>query len=237
MSTKKTNGVSITRRALVLGAGMAAAYVAAEQLKPTIRLAEMRKDEKLDDLVGTAFGDWVQDNSVVPLQVDPATNAQLASIYSQTLAKTFRNAQGERVMLSLAYGGDQNRELQVHRPEVCYSAQGFRISSIEKSSIDFREHTIPVMHLVADRAGRSEPITYWLRIGESLVRGNIELGLSRLRHGLKGQIPDGLLVRVSTLDTDKERAFRIQAGFVEQMLAGMNSKSLDAVIGPVLTRS
>jgi hypothetical protein len=37
-------------------------------------------------------------------------------------------------------------------------------------------------------------------------------------YGLSGQIPDGMLVRVSTIDANDAGAYRVQDRFVNQML-------------------
>ena len=117
-------------------------------------------------------------------------------------------------MLSIAYGGEQSRTLQVHRPEVCYVAQGFRVSDMRKDDLQLGgARHVPVMRLVGQLGQRREPITYWVRFGHDVVRGNLEQGVSRLRHGLKGEIPDGLLFRVSTLSDNYESAYRAQDRF------------------------
>jgi hypothetical protein len=42
----------------------------------------------------------------------------------------------------------------------------------------------------------------------------IEEKLQQLKYGLTGSVPDDMLVRVSTIDTDKEKAYRLQANFI-----------------------
>ncbi|MGS0759311.1 exosortase C-terminal domain/associated protein EpsI, partial [Roseateles sp. GG27B] len=53
----------------------------------------------------------------------------LDATYDETLAMTFKNAAGERVMLSLAYGRNQHKGMITHRPEICYPAPGFKLNS------------------------------------------------------------------------------------------------------------
>lgn len=121
-------------------------------------------------------------------------------------------------MLSIAYGGNQSREFQVHRPETCYAAQGFKIDTMVKGTLSTTSGDIPVMRMVANQGERHEPITYWVKIGQKLLRGNLEQGFARLEYGLQGKIPDGLLFRVSSLSTNREEAYRQQGVFVNELL-------------------
>jgi len=66
--------------------------------------------------------DWREDPQRIVQVVDPQTRELLDKLYSETLSRTYVNANGYRIMLSLAYGSDQRDSLQVHKPEVCYPA-------------------------------------------------------------------------------------------------------------------
>jgi hypothetical protein len=46
--------------------------------------------------------------------------------------------------------------------------------------------------------------------------------LQRLAYGLSGKIPDGMLVRVSTIQTDEQRAYQLQDRFVGQLLEALD---------------
>ena len=58
--------------------------------------------------VPESFGVWRVDPSVVPVLPDPTVTEQLESLYSQTLNRTYIRPDGSRVMLSIAYGKNQN---------------------------------------------------------------------------------------------------------------------------------
>ena len=64
--------------------------------------------------------------------MDPGQKALLDRLYEQQLSRTYENAQGYRIMLSIAYGGNQRDELELHKPEVCYVAQGFVLQDKQK---------------------------------------------------------------------------------------------------------
>jgi len=214
--------------AMLLMLGGAAASKA---LAPTDRMAARYAGVSLETLIPRQFAGWRIDEAIVPLTPDPTTTAALTTLYSQTLSRTYVNDAGQRVMLALAYGGDQSRELQVHRPEVCYAAQGFRVQDAAKVTLQSDFGTVPAMHLVASRSGRVEPITYWVRMGDELVRGNLEQGIARVRYGLAGSIPDGLLVRVSTLGDDVSAQYALQQDFVQAMLATLSPSARQYLLG------
>lgn len=177
-------------------------------------------DFLLKKTIPDRFGDWVAlpDNGIV---VSPEVSFELNQIYSQTFSRAYSDRAGNVVMLSIAYGENQTRDLQVHRPEVCYSAQGFKIEGEKKASILIDGGSLAVMRLLASKGSRQEPITYWVRIGDKLVRGNLEQGFARVAYGLSGQIVDGLLFRVSSIDGDASRAYATQERFTRDLLQAL----------------
>ncbi len=201
---------------------------------PHERMAESNKIDDLEAVVPRQFGSWTVDTTFVPVTVSPEVQGTLDRIYSQVVSRTYVNQQGDRVMLSLAYGGTQSRELQVHRPEVCYGAQGFSVIGIAKASLSLGEASIPVMHVLTRLGAREEPVTYWVRIGDRIVRGNIEQGLARIAYGLTGKIPDGLLFRVSSISRDPELAYKQQEQFVQALMKAIPSSERRHLVGRVL---
>ena len=207
-------------RVLVLAALMAIAAGAGELLRPTDRLAERKAKISLETQIPVSFGDWTVDRNIRPVVPDPSLQAMLDTLYSQTLARTYVNAKGERVMLSIAYGSDQSNEATaVHRPEFCYSAQGFRVRAIGKESLVVGSSSVPVARVVAQLGQRNEPITYWVTLDESATLPGLGRKLQQIRYGLKGQIPDGMLVRLSSISTSEADAFKLQKAFLDQLYA------------------
>ena len=213
---------------------MLIASFAALQLTPRIKLAEQHKKVNLETIIPTQFNDWKIDESTSLGFINPQVGTELAEIYSQTLSRTYINSTGDRVMLSIAYGDNQSRKLQVHRPEVCYSAQGFRIGNMSKGEISTTSGTIPVMQLLAQQGARNEPITYWVLIGEYVVRGNLEQGLARLRYGVAGYIPDGLLFRVSMISSNTNYAFELQQSFINDLMKVIPQNEKSSLVGRFL---
>jgi EpsI family protein len=217
-------------RTLFLGVMMVVASLVSVSLTPKLVPASTVA-VKLSDQVPLSFGDWRTEPDSGRQVVSPQVEKTLESLYSDTLSRTYVNSKGERIMLSLAYGANQGRDLQVHKPEVCYVAQGFLLNSMSKAQINLGDQALPVMHLVAVQGRRNEPITYWIRSGDSLVRGWYEQNKARISAGLNGVINDGFLVRVSSISGDENAAFELQQHFINDMLLAIPAQHKHMFLG------
>lgn len=185
----------------------------------------------LETLIAKEFDGWEVDLSTAYMMINPETEGMLAKIYNETLARTYINKEGERVMLSIAYGGAQKSDLHAHRPEICYAAGGFEISKMYKTLVDTTLGQIPVMRLVAKQDTRIEPITYWIRVGDDITRGWIEQKITAIKYGLTGEMPDGVLVRVSSISANEQASYGVQQTFLAAMLQAMRLEDRHWLIG------
>lgn len=216
---------------LFIGLAMLAAAGLALALTPRLKLADQGPKIHLETMIPMQFGEWTLEETIASLIISPETQALVDKIYNQTLMRNYTNNKGERIMLSISYGGNQSASMQVHLPEGCYSAQGFQIGGVSKGFIEVSGTKLPVMKLVATQGQRIEPITYWAMMGDSAVRGGFERGLARLKYGLTGKIPSGILVRVSTISANESQAYRIEEQFVRDMLAAVSVEYRKALTG------
>lgn len=211
------------RQALCIGGGMLAALAASEAMQPTHRLADERGPLNLATDVPSAFGDWQIDQSIVPILPDPSVQAKLDVLYTQILARTYVNSAGGRVMLTIAYGSDQSSEAtSVHRPEFCYSAQGFRVSGAQQATVALPAQPLQVVHLTARIGERFEPITYWVTLDQMATLPGWRRKLTQLRYGLNGDIPDGMLVRTSTVGLSEAESFALQSQYLQSLFQAMS---------------
>jgi EpsI family protein len=216
---------------LVLGVAMALTSALTGALTPKQHVASASSQFSLEAMVPKRFGGWTVDDTIVPLKPDPEQQTVLEKIYDQTLSRTYVNGEGQRVMLSIAYGGDQSKALQLHLPEVCYVAQGFQMLDERSDALATGFGKLPVKRLVARQGQRNEPITYWITIGDRAVMSGIQQKLQRMAYGLSGKIPDGMLVRVSTIQASETDAFRLQDRFVADMLGVMAPRDRVRLLG------
>jgi EpsI family protein len=223
----------LTRRAVIASVLMACAAAAGQAMVPTKRMALLRGPFKLADIVPSNFAGWQVDTRSAGGIVNPQTEALLNKLYSQMLDRIYVDAQGRRVMLSIAYGADQaDDDVQLHYPEVCYPAQGFRVSSSKIHDISLPQGDIRVRRLETQFAdSRFEPVTYWTIIGDQQSLGGWDRKISEIRHGLHGEIVDGLLFRVSTIDRNSQEAFEVQDTFVRDIVAAMTPQARRQLAG------
>ena len=212
---------AVNPRHLLIGLTMLAAAGLALALTPRMKIADQRPKIKLEAMIPWQFGEWKLEEEHVPLIGGPEVRALVDKMYNQTLSRNYVNGKGERIMLVIAYGSDQGYSTQVHRPEMCYPAQGFQIVNLSKSFIEVGRAKLPVMKLVAIKGQRIEPITYWIMIGDSAVRGNLEQSFARWKYGLTGQIPSGLVIRVSTISANESQSYRTQEKFLRDLLGAV----------------
>ncbi len=211
-----------TRRAALATLLMGAAAAGAWALTPTRRMAELHGDFQLETVIPKQFGDWQLDTAAVGGVVNPQQEVLLKQLYSQILSRTYVNGRRQRIMLSIAYGNDQRDGLQLHYPEICYPAQGFRLASNSKVDLRIAGSVIPARRLetvLGDQ--RYEPVTYWTVIGETAVRGGIDKKIAEMRYGFDGLIPDGLLFRVSSIERDTRSAYALQDQFIAALLSSL----------------
>lgn len=204
---------------LVLGLLMLASAGAAKVTTPTVRLSEVLPPLPLESVIPTRFGDWSQELQTPAQVVDPQLQDELKRIYTQIISRTYVNARsGERIMLSIAYGRDQSDTTQVHYPEICYPAQGFQVTSNNKGVLNTADGAIAVRRLETNLdSQRYEPVTYWTTVGDRVVNNRIDKKLAEMHYGFQGEIPDGLLFRVSAINRDSAAAFRTEDAFVADM--------------------
>ena len=160
---------TLLRTGIIIAALMMAASAAAVALRPTHKLADAGPKVDLEAMIPKQFGDWRIDDTIRPVLPSPDVQDKLDKIYNQTLARTYINSRGQRIMLSIAYGGDQSDSMQVHQPEVCYPAQGFQVRKSSLGQLATNHGALPVKRLVATQGSRIEPITYWITVGDEVI--------------------------------------------------------------------
>ena len=224
--------MSLTCRNILLMLLMYAATGMAILLHPTHKIADDRPKVDLETMIPKQFGEWNVDEKAVTQQIDPQRQEALNRIYNQTLARTYINQKGESIMLSIAYGGDQSNGMSVHKPEVCYPAQGFQIIKLNIGMLDTGFGSIQVKRLLATQGARIEPIIYWITVGDTVAVNNFEWKLVRMKYGLTGKVPDGLIFRVSSLGKEA-KAYPVQENFIRVLLKALSTENRKKLIGNI----
>lgn len=190
----------------------------------------------LATLVPTKFNHWKEVASPynqVGLTTDK--NSLVNQLYDGVLMRTYVDDKGNQVMLALAYAREQKQDIKIHRPEVCYIAQGFEKVKQTTSNISMQQSQItkPVAlnRLLMRNQNRSEAVSYWIRIGDAYPGDGMAARMKILREGLHGKVLDGILVRASTVleeESNSSAAYQIQEAFLKDLLNSLpvNRQSL-----------
>lgn len=210
---------------------MIVASVLAVVMRPSQTMADHRKKFDLELMIPKKFGEWQEEKQSFTQVVNPQQKELIDRLYSQTLSRSYRNDEGYRIMLSIAYGGNQTEEFQMHTPELCYPAQGFVVNSKTTDALDAGGTHIPIIRMYARLGQRHEPITYWTTVGDRAVKNGVHKKLIEMSYTLTGKIPDGMLVRVSSLDEDPQRAYGYHDKFIHQMISSMAPDERARLVG------
>lgn len=229
MSQSRLSACTIRVVAIVLMLCSVAVATWSGMAKPAV--TEDRPSIDLAAWIPPSFGAWRVDGSVnvVPLSFIAAAEAE--TVYVQTLERVYVDDRNRRIMLSLAYGDRQEGDLQAHRPEFCFKAQGFQLAGLHDLKLDTGSGYLPVRRMEARRPGRTEPVSYWLTIGEQAALPGLRRKLAQLRHGLTGETPEGVLIRISSLDEAATHAYAVHDDFIHDLLAGLSPEARPRLAG------
>jgi EpsI family protein len=201
-----------------------------EALRPRELLAATQQAPDLANVIPKKFGQWhlvPNIGLVTPSEPGAYLQRELESrIYSQEMARGYADAAGNVVMFLVAYGPVQNYRLKSHLPEVCYGAAGFRVSSKTLTELTYQAGAPPitVSRVIAQKERRFEPITYWMKVGHDVATGVFDRQIARMKYGLQGIIPDGALIRVSTVGLSETESYKVQDQFIHDLLDALPPK-------------
>jgi EpsI family protein len=130
---------------------MLAAAGLAYLMTPHRLMARTQEAFNIDAHIPHAFGEW----SALPgiQAIKPPSDGLEAEIYNQEVSRAYLDKEGHGIMLMIAYGESQSDRLQLHHPEVCYTAQGFRVTkpTTTKFAWDPAGKPIPLTRMIATR--------------------------------------------------------------------------------------
>jgi EpsI family protein len=209
------------RTAFVIAVLMFGASIGAVVARPEATIADMQPAMSLEAIVPKAFGDWREEPERIVQVVNPQLQKTIETDYSEVLTRSYVNAEGYRVMLSLAYGSVQRGTLKLHKPEVCYSGQGFTLHRTRASRLATPYGEITVRRMFTRKGLREEPVTYWLRVGDKTVQA-WQGKLVEVGYAVTGRAPDGLIFRISSIDSNQDRANQLHDRFIHELLGSVS---------------
>lgn len=217
----------IERRKVLTGLLFGAAAGIGYLRRPRLRL-DYLGNGRLEAIVPTTIDRWtyVAATGLVVPPDDPFEKL----IYAQVLTRLYSDGTNPPVMLLIAQNGSQAGFLQIHRPEVCYTASGYQISPIRPHPIAVNGRIIPANWMEATSGGPTEHVVYWTRVGNQIPPNWRDQKLAVAEQNLHGVVPDAILVRISTVNDDTRAAIRTIDHFVTAMLESIAPSRLSVFI-------
>lgn len=194
-------------------------------MQPKELLIEKTGVLELKTVIPEKLGNWqvveVENRAII----NPRQQQILAEIYTDVLERVYVNSDGYGVMFTVAYGQDQSDRLALHYPNVCYPAQGFKISNQYTELVDLGTgiKPIPLDRMLARYETRHEPVTYWTTMGEKIPVSSFDRKKIQVEYGLEGVIPDGMLIRISSIDRNERQAYAIHNEFIKDLSSSLDS--------------
>jgi EpsI family protein len=216
----------LDRRKVLLGLLFCSAAGVAAWRKPTRHLDYLGSG-KLEDIIPKAIGPW-KFATASGLVVPPEDQLERA-IYSQTLTRVYSDGENE-VMLLLAQSGSETGILQIHRPETCYTAAGYDISAVTPYPVSVGGVLIPGNRMAARTEGYTEYVLYWTRIGDEMPASWREQRVDVAEQNLRGILPDAILVRISTVNSDARAAWASIDSFTRELIMSVRPDRRNVLI-------
>ena len=215
------------RNFVVGGLGLAFAGFALAGARETA--IEPLPEGTLPKLLPERLGQW--HSSAANGVILPPESELSDRTYNEVLVRIY-DSPTESVALCLAYGATQSRDMQLHRPEVCYPAAGFAVMSSRPVQLDLPGRP-PITATLLDTQSnvRKEQVLYWTRIGSEFPTAPLEQRLAVVSQNLRGRVPDGMLVRASTIADGPEEALPILSGFLSAMVENSPAAGRKLLVG------
>lgn len=204
------------RKVIIIFLCLACSTLLSVVWKPTPNNTKNGKPH-LSHLLPQKIGDWKtvtnQNNTII----NPDVSNSLNKTYTDTFNTVYSDSENHLIMVSLAYTTTIDSQHHIHRPEVCYPSQGFITLRKHAKEIKLNNKTIQTIRLVAQQNQRTEPITYWIKVGDSISNSNIEQFVTKLKYGIQGILPDGMLIRISTIENNETQAYLLEEKFITEL--------------------
>jgi EpsI family protein len=235
MTAIPANPLITSRRALLFGSLLGAAGIAAQMRRPLLRL-RASDPPRLDSIVPGRIGGWRQvagGDLVLPGE------APKSDFYDQELKRVYLSGDGApAMMLLIAYcARPQQGLLQVHDPRVCYPGAGFELQGEGSKILRLADgQRLEAQSFTGVRPDRTEQVLYWMRAGDEITRPGQDQHLAIVKTMLRGQVPDGLLVRLSALGGNPAILGHV-GRFAIEMLGALSPAGRQLLLGPSLSAS
>jgi EpsI family protein len=173
--------------------------------------------------------------------VDPRWSPATQAAYDTVVMRQFVRADGAEVTLLVTWSRD-GRLRAGHDQEICYRAGGFAVSRMRTETLPAGAAGLGVTSFTGERGNFAEDVVYWRVTGGRLDPVESDKGelkgkdilvqrLHRLRHMLSGDVPDNVMVRVSTRRPAHMPPAQVNETFVKGLLQALGPSERQTILG------
>jgi EpsI family protein len=218
-----------SRRNFIIGGTLMAASGVSYARQPRPVRQRLPKGS-LDKMIPNKIGSYQFESSSG--LVLPPPDELSDRLYDDILTRVYTAPDSVPVMLLIAYSNLQDGLLQVHRPETCYPVGGYTLSNTQIIDVPMLgREPIPSRLFSADSAGRSEQVLYWTRIGRNMPTKWIDQRWAVVGANLRGEVPDGLLIRFSAATANAALAVPALKSFAANLVSAASPVGRRLLVG------
>ncbi|MBF0329910.1 MAG: EpsI family protein [Nitrospirae bacterium] len=139
------------------------------------------------------------------------------------LFRVYERTDGKKIMLAIAYGGDQRQNFSIHAPEGCYRAAGFDVTLFGTGRLDDIKLELNRL-LVKSGTQSTETVQYWIVLNGKVVTNHFERKLKQIYYSFFGADAGGMLVRVSSFSNERDfqKDYDVQREFITVLHESLN---------------
>ena len=202
-----------------------------------INLKTTRTKPDLERLVSQHPPDW---KMVGHQRIDDFSWGK--SVFSQhdiVATRTYQHTDGRTVSVVMAWSGDGLNFQKIHEQQVCYKASGFEVSPLHIVSILTGTGSIDAMAFTAIQDARKDDVAYWMVI-DGMRERDIDkrnpivrqfLQLLYLPSFFRGELPDILMVRVSSVRLTNGQPTTDHIDYIKEWLKTISSADRQRITG------
>lgn len=153
--------------------------------------------------------------------------------------RTYQHTDGRKVSVVMAWSGNGLNFQKIHEQQVCYKASGFEVSPLHIVSILTGTGSIEVRAFTASQDARKDDVAYWMVI-DGIRERDIDkrnpivrqfLQLLYLPSFFRGELPDILMVRVSSVRLANGQPTTAHIDYIKEWLKTISSADRQRITG------
>lgn len=197
--------------------------------------AQAVKQPDLQQLVNLHPVGWTAISSPY---VDPRWNESMKGDYDLVAAQAYQRGDGKKVVVVMTWSRDGIRRAG-HSQQICYQAGGFTVTPPEYASVATKAGKQDMVTFTATHGNLTADVMYWRITGGKTdistgQQRNVAIRfdkLTRLVQHILGDLPDNLMVRVSSDRSSPDQPATAQIDYIRGFLEMLPASERKLIMG------